>query len=96
MKIKNTINQKELELVLRLSEHFHITEDGWGYGRCVNKAIYILFPELHAELKDSELDQYHRDRVKAEFYAAICPDPVVEIMDPENYDEIRDFIDRTW
>jgi hypothetical protein len=73
MKIKNTLTQKELEILLRFSNWAHKTFE-WRFGQALFNGLDIMFPATAEEIRGKDLDPFYRDTVKADFYAAICPD----------------------
>lgn len=79
MKIKNTITQPQLEMLLRLANHMHIDTPGWRYGQSVFNAMQYILPDLAEEIRGNpEVDPFnwledHGARW-TQWYAAVCPD----------------------
>lgn len=85
MMITHSLNQKELESVVRLANYLDKQNSGWRYGQSTMNAIGILYPELAQELIGSPIDPWEHSKVTAEFYAAICPDPPREEVESPLY-----------
>lgn len=78
MKIQNTLNQKELEILLRFANWAHTTFE-WRFGQAIFNGLHIMFPATAEEVRyPNPLDPFHKDTVKADFYSMICPDPPKE------------------
>lgn len=79
MKIKNTITQPQLEMLLRLANHMHIDTPGWRYGQSVFNAMQYILPDLAEEIRgNSEVDPFnwledHGARW-TQWYATVCPE----------------------
>lgn len=86
MKIQNTLTQKELEILLRFANWAHTTFE-WRFGQAIFNGLHIMFPATAEEIRGKELDPFYRDTVKADFYAAICPDPPKEQLEEIEWEE---------